>query len=329
MLSWTDQPLLPNAIAGPIAWSPDGRWLAISPVSARANMGKGLVLISPTTGDEIDWVGLNRVFVGSGEPAFSPDGRQLAYTRTTGDFTGQVNIVPVGTDGKPAGPPTPLAYRGQELHHPLWTADGKDLLAIEGSSSSNGGVTRIPIAAPAEAERLAGLDHATTMALSRDGTKLIVSRGGNNSNVWRVDLHDPAKSGAFAPSTLWDGDGAYSPDGRHVVFSSNRGGPRELWVADANGDNAVPVTSFDGPISGTPRWSPDGRAIAFDSRPDGNSDIFVVPAGGGAVRQLTHAPGEDARPAWAADGRFVYFCSDRSGRNEIWRMSADGTDPVQ
>jgi hypothetical protein len=65
-------------------------------------------------------------------------------------------------------------------------------------------------------------------------------------------------------------------------------------VADANGDNAQPVTSFRGPILGTPRWSPDGQQIAFDSRPDGNSDVFVVPAAGGPVRQLTKTPAEDA-----------------------------------
>jgi dipeptidyl aminopeptidase/acylaminoacyl peptidase len=67
----------------------------------------------------------------------------------------------------------------------------------------------------------------------------------------------------------------------------------------------------------------------FDSRPNGNSDIFVVPSAGGATRQLTKLPGEDARPAWSADGKSIYFSSDRTGENEIWRMSADGGDPAQ
>src|SRR5439155_25522169 len=111
--------------------------------------------------------------------------------------------------------------------------------------------------------------------------------------------------------------------------SSNRGGAREIWVADANGENAQPVTSFNGPIAGTPRWSPDGRQLAFDARPDGNSDIFVVPAGGGQMRRLTERLGDDARPAWSADGRSIYFSSDRGGRNEIWRMPAEGGEPVQ
>ena len=314
---------------GPIAWSPDGRWLAVSPVVSSTRMAQGLLLVSPTTGERIDWPTLDPVFSGSAEPAFSPDGRRLAYTRTTGDFTGQVNIVGIGNDGKPVGQPTPLAYGGQETRNPVWTADGRDILVIEGSPSSNGGVARIPVDAPDRAQRLGGLDHATTLALSRDGTKLIFSRGGADSDIWRVDLQEPARSGRIVPSTLWDGGAEYSPDGRRIAFSSNRGGAREVWVADVSGDNALPLTRFGGPTAGTGRWSPDGRQIVLDSRPDGNSDIFVVPAGGGPVRQLTKTPGEDARPAWSADGRSIYFSSDRSGRSEIWRLPAQGGDPVQ
>jgi Tol biopolymer transport system component len=322
LLSWDDLPC-------PIAWSPDARWLAISPVNPRGTLTKGLVLVSSETGERIDWTSIDRVFTGSAEPSFSPDGRQLVYTRTTGDFTGQVNIVRLGTDGRPAGAPTTLAYQGQELHSPVWTGDGRSLLVIEGDSSSNGGITRIPVDAPARAQRLGGLEHAGTLALSRDATKLVFSRGGNDYDIWRFDFGDPSKSGPLAPSTLWDGDGAYSPDGRRLAFSSNRSGPRELWVADADGGNAVPLTHFNGPVPGTPRWSPDGRQIAFDGRPDGNSDIFVVPADGGQVRQITKLPGEDARPAWSADGRSIYFSSDRGGQSEIWRVTADGENAVQ
>jgi eukaryotic-like serine/threonine-protein kinase len=314
---------------GPIAWSPDSRWIATGPVKQVNGTGAGLVLVSPATGERIDWVALDPVFVGSAAPAFSPDGRRLAYTRTTGDFTGQVNIVGVGPDGKPVGVPTPLAYNGQEAYSPTWTPDGRNLLVVDGSSSSNGGIARVPVDAPGAAVHLGGLDHARTIALSRDGTKLIFSRGADNSDIWRLDVHDPAKSGRLAPSTLWDGGAEYSPDGQRIAFSSNRGGARELWVANANGDNAQPVTSFNGPIVGTPRWSPDGRQLVFDARPDGNSDIFVVSTGGGQMRQLTKRSGDDARPAWSADGRSIYFSSDRGGRNEIWRMAAEGGDAVQ
>jgi Tol biopolymer transport system component len=320
-----------NDTSGRLVWSPDGRWIATSSAVESTGLGvhKGIVLISSTTGEQVVWAAKSDAFIGSMDPAFSPDGRRVAYTRATGAYTGQLNIVPVGSDGTPAGPPVPLAYKTWELHSPVWTADGRALLVIAGHSTSNGGVVRIPIDAPEHAVRLGGLEYAQTLTISRDGTKLAFSRGGDNDDISRVDLRDPAKSGSIATSTLWDGDAAYSPDGRRIVFGSNRGGARELWVADANGDNAQPVTNFGGPVLGTPRWSPDSRQIAFDSRPDGNSDVFVVPAAGGPVRQITKTPGEDARPAWSADGHFIYFSSNRGGDDEIWRMTPDGGAPVQ
>src|SRR5262249_52443369 len=93
-------------------------------------------------------------------------------------------------------------------------------------------------------------------------------------------------------------------------------------VCDADGPNAVQVTRFSGPMTGTPRWSPDGRRIVFDARPGGNTNIYGVGADGLAARRLTHQPGEDARPAWSADGRWIYFSSDRSGSQQIWRLGA-------
>jgi eukaryotic-like serine/threonine-protein kinase len=317
--------------AGPIAWSPDGRWLATSNAALRADSvaERGIVLVAVATGERVEWAAIDRTLANSSDPAFSPDGRRVAFTRRTGEFTGELYVVPVGADGRPTGPAARLPYDGHELRSPVWTADGTEILVLEGSPTSNGGVARVPADGAGPLERLGGLSHATAFTLSRDGTKLAFARASIDSDVWRLDLVDPASSRAIARSTMWDGGAGYSPDGQRIAFSSNRGGGREIWVADADGQSAHALTNFGGPVAGSPRWSPDGRQIAFDSRPDGNSDVFVIPAAGGALRQLTRQPGEDARPTWSHDGRFIYFSSDRSGRNEIWRMTAEGGDPVQ
>jgi serine/threonine protein kinase len=313
-----------------IAWSPDGRWLAVSPVSTRFHRDRGITLIAPATGEQIAWASLDPAFAGSADPIFSPDGRRLAFTRTREDFSAEVYVAAVGADGTPGGAPVLLPHGGKEASYPTWTADGTSLLVIDGVPSSNGGVVRVRTDGAPPSGKLTGLDYAGSLAVARAGGRLAFHRVGIDVDVWRFDLQQPsAPVQRLAPSTLWEEGADYSPDGTRVAFSSNRSGAREIWVADVSGDHALQLTSFGGPVPGWARWSPDGKLIAFDARPSGNTDVYVVPASGGPIRRLTSDPGEDARPAWAADGQTIYFSSNRTGRNEIWRMKPDGSGPIQ
>ncbi len=311
-----------------IAWSPDGRWLAVSPATLRLNRDRGITMVSPATGEQIDWAGIDKTFAGSADPVFSPDGSEVAYTRARDDFSSEVYVAAVGRDGRPGGAPRLLPYGG-EASYPVWTRDGTALLLIDGAPSSNGGVVRVPVGGAGTPARLGGLEHAGSIAVACQTDRLAFHRPGIDVDLWRLDLANPTASGRVAPSTMWEEGADYSPDGTRLAFSSNRSGAREIWVADVSGDDALQLTNFGGPVPGWARWSPDGRQLAFDGRPAGNTEIFVVAAGGGGLRQLTAEPGEDARPAWSPDGRFIYFSSTRTGRREIWRMAADGRDPVQ
>jgi Tol biopolymer transport system component len=318
-----------TGFGGGISWSPDGKWLAVSQSGIRVNTDKGILLVSPITGEQVDWAALDPEYAGSLDQAFSSDGRRLAFVRGTAEHVGSLFVVDVDPEGRPTGKPARITTGEVELKNPVWTPDGKELLLVGGAPTSNGGVLRVSLDGSRPPERIAGLGHAHSIGLSADGTQLIIARGGTDFDIWRMDLTNPESSQSILRSTLWEAGAEYSPDGTRIAFDSNRTGGREIWVADADGRNAMPLTSFGGPVSGTARWSPDGREIAFDSRPDGNVDIFVVAAAGGPVRRLTKEPGEDARPAWSADGRWIYFASDRGGPTEIWRIPADGGTAIQ
>ena len=88
-------------------------------------------------------------------------------------------------------------------------------------------------------------------------------------------------------STRQQAAASFSPDGSQIAFQSDRSGSWEIWKANRDGSNAVQLTHFHGPLTGTPRWSPDGRQIAFDSRNSGNSEIYVIGSDGGTPRQVT------------------------------------------
>jgi Tol biopolymer transport system component len=311
-----------------IAWSPDGRWLALSPVGLRANRDRGITLVSPVTGERVEWTAIDTAFAASADPVFSPDGRRLAFMRATDDYSSRVFLAAVAADGRPGSAPTPLPYGGRETSQPVWSADGQSLLLIEGAPSSNGGVVRASIDGSRPPQVITGLEHAASIALAPAAERLAIHRPGIDVDIWRLDLANPAQHGRLAPSTMWEEGADYSPDGTQLAFSSNRSGAREIWVADLSGERARQLTRFGGPVPGWARWSPDGTQIVFDGRPAGDSEIFVVAADGGEPRQITSNPAEDARPTWGPDAS-IYFASNRTGRTEIWRMSADGGNPVQ
>jgi len=311
-----------------MSWSPDGKWLALAAGSIMTGTAS-ITLVSVTTGEQAEWIKLDPIYAGSTQPAFSPDGKSLVYRSSSGDHTGQLFIAPVGPDGKPSGKPFRVATDSREASDPVWTADGSEIIFIEGSVSSNGGVARARADGKGPLVMIGGLKSAAGLAISKDGRRLAFSKGGTDYDIMRIDLKgtDPAQK--IASSTHYDAGAEYSPDGKRIAQSSNRGGAREIWVTDAEGENGLQLTNFGGPVCGTARWSPDGNWIVFDARPLGNSDIYVVSSSGGPLRRMTQEAAEDARPAFSHDGKWIYFSSTRTGAPEIWKVPFAGGDAVQ
>jgi TolB protein len=134
-----------------------------------------------------------------------------------------------------------------------------------------------------------------------------------------------------------------SPDGRQLLFTSNRSGKSAIWIAAADGSGARLL--FDGGTVGTspetPRWSPDGTHIVFVMAPVGEDggnavEIYRMAADATNVRQLTATPGDDSHPHWSGDGKRIYFNSARATPDlslpwlrqwhDIYSMAADGSD---
>jgi Tol biopolymer transport system component len=126
-----------------------------------------------------------------------------------------------------------------------------------------------------------------------------------------------------------DFDPALSADGRRLAFSSARsGGANDIWVADADGAQAVQLTHGPGESQSIPRWSPDGRRIAFQSRAAGGDwHVWVIDAEGGTPAQITTAAGDQNYPTWSADSRWIYYSAASGRGRDIWRTPASGGTP--
>jgi Tol biopolymer transport system component len=141
-----------------------------------------------------------------------------------------------------------------------------------------------------------------------------------------------------------DENPAWSPDGSHIAFESDRDGNRDVYVMNADGSEIIQLTKspysllwsligIDTLGDGQPDWSADGSRIVFISgRNNGlmtrvDYDIFTMDQDGSNIVNLTRAHGNtEMRPAWSPDGTRIMFESIGMGRKwDIYVMNADGS----
>lgn len=312
---------------GAFTWSPDGKTLAI--VSNEAPQEPlSIYLLSIDTGERRRLTTPQAGSFGDTSPAFSPDGQTVAFIRNPNFLVSDVYLVPVA-----GGEPTRLTFDNLSLGGSLaWTPDGREIVF----SSPRGGLQSLWRVSTSgdRLRRLVGIgEYAYNPSIARQGNRLAYVYRKVDRNIWRAPgPNSTAKDGApvkLIASTRDDIAPQFSPDGKRIVFVSDRTGSREIWVAASDGQNPIQLTNFGGSNTGTPRWSPDGKWIAFDSRPEGNSDIHVISADGGKPRRVTTETSEDVSPSWSRDGKWIYFGSRRSGNWQVWKTPVEGGQAAQ
>jgi Tol biopolymer transport system component/DNA-binding winged helix-turn-helix (wHTH) protein len=154
---------------------------------------------------------------------------------------------------------------------------------------------------------------------------------------WWLASRPPARLRAGArpvqltTSPGFDICGSFSPDGKSVVYSSNRSGWFQLYIRPTDAGGAERQLTDDSLQNVDPAWSPDGQWIAYHST--ARHGVWIMAAAGGKPRQVTDF---GSYPKWSPDGRLIAFRSaepfsyapfDLSGLGEssIWTVAPDGT----
>ncbi len=115
-----------------------------------------------------------------------------------------------------------------------------------------------------------------------------------------------------------------SPDGRSIVYTSNRLGLAELWVfhLDPTCLERLQLPGRDLGVSGS-RWFPDGwRLLALRSFPDGKQSLWIVAADGSQAEELVSAqllPGSDGFPV-SPDGHSVVYAARAGQHYQLFRF---------
>jgi Tol biopolymer transport system component/serine/threonine protein kinase len=289
------------------AISPEGRRIAFA---RNAPSGTPRIFASPIDAPEranaltdVDVAGW-----GHAQPAWSPDGRSIAFA----DFN-TIWVVPA------SGGPARQVTRGEHNDkRPAWSSDGRSITFTSDGRDSTRALWRIDadgrnlkrLTAGSGPERLAGGD--------KRGTLLVYTTAASDSDIGLQDL----VTGSFSRfgAQRRDYAPALSPDGKHVLFTSERwGGGSTLAEQDLNGVQPLGTTRrfMERPVA-VARYSPDGKWIAFWRVTDGQRDVWIVPADGGEEVRFDDDPADDLQPAFSPVGDRLAFVSARSGRPQVW-----------
>ena len=305
------------------SWSPDGQRLAVSTpmapgtASPQARQAIALLSLPDSTTRSLTFPPPERT---DWSPAFSPDGKFVAFLRSSGPgMVDDLYVVPAT-----GGDPKRLTFDNRDIDGALsWTPDSREIIF---SSTRSGPAALWRIAAPGGApSRVEGVGpSAYSPAIALKSQRLAYRSELVHVNLWLVRLRD-ARHAAKAPQLLLALKGQtalkyFSPDSRKIAFESNQSGYSEIWTVNTDGSNPAQLTFLNG-LSGTPRWSYDGRFVAFDYRPADHSEIYWIDVSGGPPHILPTLPGADnTTPSWSHDGKWIYFSSNRgNGSTQVWK----------
>jgi dipeptidyl aminopeptidase/acylaminoacyl peptidase len=265
------------------------------------------------------------------EPAWSPDGRWVAFRGKAGDREG---LMVVGRDGGTPrflaavqGTNSPLTYEGRTI---AWSPDSKRLAYVSATPGP-------------ETEAASG----DPVVITRYKYKPDYWEGSTRFNdnrrrhVFLVDLAGgepkPLTSGVSEEHSI-----DWSPDGTQILCVSNREPDPDLFYnpdlfAIRVADGSLRRLTASESAEFMPRWSPDGRTIVFLGTRRGLTDletdmedprVWLMGADGSGRRELGAAiDNRQGSPAFAPDGRAVYVPVQERGNVHLYRLLVDGGPP--
>ena len=156
--------------------------------------------------------------------------------------------------------------------------------------------------------------------LSPDGRLVALDiLDGVNENIWMMDL--ARRTVARLTTFGLNGSPVWSPDGRHIVFRSNRQGATsfDLFLTRASGGDEKALLFSPGPKTPV-GWSPDGSLLLYQERdPNTGLDLLGLSLDGGRTSfPVLRTPFDEGEAQFSPDGRWLAYQSNESGRKEIY-----------
>ncbi len=258
------------------SWSPDGSRLVF-----QSNKSGDWVLYTMNA-DGSDVAALTEDQFRSVGPVWSPDGTLILYVSNNEDEWEDLWVVhPDGT-----GKRNVTNTLSVNESHPHWRPEGRRIIfnaTTDVTVEGNEEVYEMNLTG-SDLRKLTTYDGWDTYAsVSPDGARIVWRRVLTTGESWRegwnseifVMNRDGTAIRNLSRHPSFDGYPTWSPDGAHILFSSDRSGTLQLHVMDADGTNVQRLIESSGEDV-RPSWSSDGTRIAFNRDRDGSIEILIA-----------------------------------------------------
>jgi TolB protein len=303
-----------------VRFSPDGKQVSFSRFDFKAN--ESSVMIAEADGrNERKLASRTGTQFFEGAAPWSPDGTYLA-TRLGDDTAPPAQASSIVLMSLADGSVTELGEsRFTDIDDLVWHPSGDSLIiaAVEGSLPQ---AQLWEVAYPSGTSRRLtnSLNGHHSVSITADGKSIVTGEVYSQSAVWVSPDLKPENAKQIMPSTGDTWGFAWTPDNR-IVYVSNQTGDTEVWIMDADGANAKPLTN-DRTFKTIPVVSPDGRHIVYSGSENGGA-IVRVDIDGGNKFEIVSGVGAD-NPDISPDGKWVIYNAWIEGISRILRVSIDG-----
>lgn len=307
---WGDEPT-------GVTWSRDSRYVVFTALNEAGS--PGLASLNLATGDKTTLTNPpeheNDLF-----PAFTPDGRRLSFSR--GDETTREIFQIAWRADEPMQDPAPeperLTTDNQLAARHAWLSGTQFIFSSDRAARQALWMRNIE-------------DSTTTFFGARGARQPSLSNAGDlayqvaifEANLWLISLNSPdSPPTVLVQSRRYDNHPAYSPDGRRLLFLSNRSGKSALWVSNADGTEQTRVYESENGRLTRPAWSDDGEWMLGVIFRENSSKVLRVARDGGEPEFVSRLGDNVVQAIPMGNGSWASIVEESNGPVLEWHPAA-------
>jgi Tol biopolymer transport system component/tRNA A-37 threonylcarbamoyl transferase component Bud32 len=309
-----------------LSWGREGKWLYV--VEWKGESGR-LARIDVQSG-RLEPLTIYREGIrGELDVSVSPDGRRLAFARYKTAESGDLHVWDLDERGRPREDARRLTQLARRVHSPAWQS--ASTLVFSAGTLVTRSLWEVRLdGEPGQERELRELGDGIQSVAADGQGRLVYVKDREDADIWRMELDRPGNPAGvramerWAPSTKYEEEPCFGPDGQTVAFLSERSGLLQVWVADRSGGRARQVSRYLGAEKMWLSWTAGGLVAYAFERGRGPGLDAVDSEGIAAVRRVDGIKEPERLVGVSGDGRRIFVVRPDGQQVVLKRCQLDG-----